>query len=110
MPVLNKNLFRYWVQYFILTFIVVAAVAFPLLNQRDKDLLKAEINQDISLILKAEHLLQSMFHERISDIRVLAHHSVWTDSCPSDPGKQAGGYPDDVFCLPFLRGSMIRFA
>lgn len=68
----NKKFLRYWVQYFILIFLAVAAVIFSLLNQHDKDLLKVEIAQDISHMLKAEHQLLSMFHERIADIQVIA--------------------------------------
>ncbi|WP_169400729.1 ATP-binding protein [Desulfobacter curvatus] len=69
---LNKKFLGYWVQYFILAFIAVAALVYPLLNQHDKGRLKVEISQETGHVMKAEHLLQSMFRERISNIRVLA--------------------------------------
>lgn len=68
----KRTFLCYWAKYFILTFFVVAAVVLLLLNQHDQDMLKADISHDISHVLKAEHQLHSMFHERIGDIQVLA--------------------------------------
>ena len=68
----NKVFLRYWVQYFILIFIFMAVLTYPLLRIYDQSRLKIDISHDIGHILKAEHQLQSMFHERIGDIHVLA--------------------------------------
>jgi PAS domain S-box-containing protein len=59
-------------QYFILIFILIAVVTFPLLNVYDKNRLNIDISHNIGHAMKAEHQLESMFHERTGDIQVLA--------------------------------------
>ncbi len=43
-----------------------------MLTLYDKNRLKVDISHDIGHVMKAEHQIQSMFHERIADLHVLA--------------------------------------
>ncbi len=100
--VLNRIFLRYWVQYFILTAIIVTAVVFPLLNIYDKNRLKVDMSHNIGHLMKAKHQLQSMFHERIADIHVLAQS-------PCIAGFLANPTPEKHQAVTQMMRSICRF-
>lgn len=68
----KASFLRTWVKWFVLILSGSTALIFPLLLQYEKDRIEIIKARETSHLTAAEHVVKSLFHARLGDVRVLA--------------------------------------